>query len=774
MTIEQKGPGNVSASYGSRNTSKNPFDIDSRYDAPVYIKEDGTLTGPSGNIAGTVSVGVDPNETTAFAKEAIDNQSRVVFKAGVKYEINDTILIPSDREVVIEHGAVLKAVVGGPRGNSTFPLFKNVNAESLPVGIASITPALFGHHLVMCTVSFTSAHGITSNYVQIKGDGRNIYNGVWPIYDKPSASSVRFLMSIAGGSTLAPPAAAVAGTSSSQTVANPGVFTQTGHKYVAGQAVKLSGSVPSGFTAGTVYYVIKAGLTANTYQLADSPFAASGKQVTASAATTVTPMLIGAAADGNISIIGGGTLDMQYGTEAFTVSNDWHDHAVILRRVRSPRVDLSVRSARKYCVMMQDVWHPHVLGLEGDTGSDGVHVYGPAWNPLIENVRGTFGDDPAVFQPVDGYMYPQYMLGTGFDLGGDFHGGTMRNIRPRHSHNTASAVIYPNGNLGGGADAVIYRMRGQILIDGAGIETPDGYNGPDFQGWDAVGVGNGYVSVAGRIESLVIRNVYGATRLNNDGGGASLDIGAVSFYDLTGDLFYGDGCGIDVNWANINQLTINGARHSPYTGGGLVTLQGSNAVIGSITFNGTQAGNPVATGTCYLLQTAGAPTVKEINFNDIALAANGQAVGPGSFTGTPTINFKGGVGDGYKVLIEQDNNTRSLDVNIFGFKSAAPTVGMFNFYGSDAGKTANVRLRVAGLVYSGNVFANIAGANFSVFNPDGSMPVDLTKLARTAAQTAVHSGATTAGTIVANNLCVCDATNAANSWKQLSNTTLVY
>lgn len=131
-------------------------------------------------------------------------------------------------------------------------------------------------------------------------------------------------------------------------------------------------------------------------------------------------------------------------------------------------------------------------------------------------------------------------------------------------------------------------------------------------------------------------------------------------------------------------------------------------------------------------------------------------------------------GDGYKVLVEQDNNTRSLDINIFGFKSTSPTVGMFNFYGSDAGKTANVKLRVSGLIYSANVFANITGANFSVFNPDGSMPVDITTLTRTVAQTAVHSGATTAGTIIAGNLAICDATNAALSWKQLSNTALVY
>jgi len=717
---------------------------------------------------------LDAATLTSKLQDALDTLPKVVFEAGQEYQISETLIIPSDREVVVERGAVLKAVTGGSRGDSTFPIFKNKHAESVPVSIASITPTLFGHHLVMCTVVFTDPHGITSNYLQIKGDGRNIYNGLWPIYDVPSEDSIRFYMSIAGGSSLAPPPSAVEGVSTSQTVANPGVFTHNGHGYVAGQAVQFLGLPPGGFTAGQVYYVIKTGLTANTYQLADSPFAPQGRQVTVSRLVGVVPMLQGSAADGNISIVGGGTLDMQFGTQPFVASNDWHDHAVVLRRVRHPRVDLTVRAARKYAVMAQDVWHLHVQGLEGDTGSDGVHVYGPAWSPLIENVRGTYGDDPAIFQPVDGFLYTQYMLGSGFDLGGDFHGGTMRNIRPRHSHNTAAAVIYPNGNTGNGNNSVIYRMRGQILIDGAGIETPDGYNGQDFQGWDAVGIGNGYVSVAGRIESLTVRNVYGSTRVNNDGGGVNLDIGTLTFDTLAGDLFYGDGCQIDVNWANIDQLIINGARHSPFSGGGLVTLQGSNANIGSITFNGTQAGNPVATGTCYLLQTNGAPTVKEVNYNDIRLSANGQALGPGSFTGTPTLNFKGGGGEGYKVLIEQDNNTRSLNINIFGFTSTAPSVGLFNFYGSDAGKTANVRLRVSGLIYTGNVFANMNGANFSVFNPDGSMPVDLTKLTRTQAQMAAHNGATAAGTIVTGNLCVCDGTNTTNSWKQLSNTSLVY
>jgi hypothetical protein len=718
--------------------------------------------------------GAEADLVTSKLQDALNTLPKVVFEAGQEYYVNDTLIIPSNREIVIERGAVIKAVAGGPRGNLTFPIFKNEHAESVPVGVASIVPELFGHHLVMCTVTFDAPHNITSDFIQIKGDGRNLYNGIWPIYDKPTADSVRFYMSIAGGSSLAPPPSAVTGVSTSQTVATPGVFTHNAHKFVAGQPVYFPGTPPGGFSSGVTYYVIKTGLTANTYQLADSPFASQGRQVTVSRNTLVTPRMVGAAADGNINIVGGGFLDMQFGTQPFDASNDWHDHAVVLRRIRHPRVDIGVRAARKYAVMAQDVWHLHVEGLEGDTGSDGVHVYGPAWNPLIENVRGTYGDDPAIFQPIDGFLYTQYMLGSGFDLGGDFHGGTMRNIRPRHSHNTAAAVIYPNGNTGNGNNAILYRMRGQILVDGAGVETPDGYNGQDFQGWDAVGVGNGYVSVVGRIESLVIRNVYGSTRLNNDGGGVNLNIGTVAFYDLAGDLFFGDGCGVDVNWATIDQLIINGARHSPFSGGGLVTLQGSNASIGAITYNGTQAGNPNATGTCYLLQTNGAPAVREINFNDIRLAANGQAIGPGSFTGTPTINFKGGGGDGYKVLIEQDNNTRSLNINIFGFTSTAPTVGLFNFFGSDSGRTANVRLRVAGLTFTGNVFANMTGANFSVFNPDASMPVDLTRLTRAANQEAVHNGATAAGAIVTNSKAICDTTNTTGSWKQMSNLANTY
>jgi hypothetical protein len=53
------------------------------------------------------------------------------------------------------------------------------------------------------------------------------------------------------------------------TVASPGVFTCTGHGLVAGDKVILrtDGILPTGLTAGNIYYVISTGLTTSAFQL---------------------------------------------------------------------------------------------------------------------------------------------------------------------------------------------------------------------------------------------------------------------------------------------------------------------------------------------------------------------------------------------------------------------------------------------------------------------------------------------------------------------------
>jgi hypothetical protein len=81
------------------------------------------------------------------------------------------------------------------------------------------------------------------------------------------------LSATAGGSVLIPSVSAactlnvatVAASASQSTVT--GVFTTATQAFVAGTMVTISGTVPTGFSAGTVYYVIAAGLTTTACEL---------------------------------------------------------------------------------------------------------------------------------------------------------------------------------------------------------------------------------------------------------------------------------------------------------------------------------------------------------------------------------------------------------------------------------------------------------------------------------------------------------------------------
>lgn len=744
----------------------------------LTMNSSGVLVDRFGRRGGGVSAITTANdiskatENTQKIQAAVSQGGTVTIAAKGSVFVNSTVIVPSDCTVVIPKGTEITAVTGGAGGVNTFPFFVNENANSTPVSIQSNTSAAYSNMLCKVTLNFASAHGITSKCIQIKGDGRAIYNGIWEITASTS-NSIEFLMSIAGGSTNLPPALATAVASASQSGVN---FTTATNNFVAGQPVQLSGSVPTGFTAGTVYYVITTGLSTTNVNLALSPFASTGISASSSSACTITPVIKAMAADRNITITGGGKFNGNFAAGGFSFTNTYSDHGIILRRVRKPIVqDINFTDIRKYCIMGQDIWHPLVSDVSADTGSDGVHLYGPCWNPLVQNMTGTYGDDVAVFQNIDGSTYLGFMMGTGFDVGGDFFNGTMKNIRPRHTHNTAACTLYPQGNSGGvGATSAIYRFRGQVEIDGVSVEDPQAFNGLNWRGWNAVGVGNGYVPVVAPFDSLVIKNVYGPIALNNNGGGVSVAIDKVAIEHPSGDNIFGDNSTVNLDYFTIGNLSITSAKHSPLAGGGLVTIQSSNVIIDNMTFEKCSMQNANASGSVYGLQIVGTPTVRTINYFNCLLGPNGQLLNPASFVTTPTINIIGGIGNSYKCGIEKSDNSQSLNISIQGFTSLNPTIGLFNFYGSDSGKTSSVKLRVSGLNYQGTLFANQTGINLSMFNPDASFPVDITKCSRTAGSTAFHNGGTSAGTIVTNNLCICDATNTTNSWKQISNTTLVY
>ncbi|MGM4891268.1 hypothetical protein [Tardiphaga sp. 839_C3_N1_4] len=77
------------------------------------------------------------------------------------------------------------------------------------------------------------------------------------------------------------------------TIASPGVFTDTAHGFVGGETISFTttGALPTGLTAGTTYYVLASGLTANSYSVAATPggaaIATTGSQSGVHTRTTV-------------------------------------------------------------------------------------------------------------------------------------------------------------------------------------------------------------------------------------------------------------------------------------------------------------------------------------------------------------------------------------------------------------------------------------------------------------------------------------------------------
>lgn len=91
-------------------------------------------------------------------------------------------------------------------------------------------------------------------------------------------------------------------------VAEPGVVTWTAHGLTAGQPVVFSttGTLPTGLTAGTVYYVVAAGLTADAFSVAataggtpiDTSGAGSGVHTATAPPSGMTDMFFGLALPG--------------------------------------------------------------------------------------------------------------------------------------------------------------------------------------------------------------------------------------------------------------------------------------------------------------------------------------------------------------------------------------------------------------------------------------------------------------------------------------------
>lgn len=124
------------------------------------------------------------------------------------------------------------------------------------------------------------------------------------------------------------------------TIASPAVFSLTAHGLIAGSSVQFSttGALPTGLTAGTTYYVIAAGLTADAFEVSTTPGGSavntSGSQSGVHTVTEMTRTVFAVAItitgsgelytdDYNGVLTGslGGTGTINYTTGAYTLSN---------------------------------------------------------------------------------------------------------------------------------------------------------------------------------------------------------------------------------------------------------------------------------------------------------------------------------------------------------------------------------------------------------------------------------------------------------------------
>ena len=95
-------------------------------------------------------------------------------------------------------------------------------------------------------------------------------------------------------------------------------------------------------------------------------------------------------ANRNIAIVGG-IIDMNEANQ--TVSGNSDTHAVRIFNCYGGKIDLEVRNAKKYAVLLANVDHFEVPHLEVDTASDGLHMMGPIGAISVGTVSGRSGDD---------------------------------------------------------------------------------------------------------------------------------------------------------------------------------------------------------------------------------------------------------------------------------------------------------------------------------------------------------------------------------------------
>lgn len=448
------------------------------------------------------------------------------------------------------------------------------------------------------------------------------------------------------------------------------------------------------------------------------------------------------AADEDIAVLG---LNVDYNVQGNGGASGTDTLSCVFGGVARLKIDtITARNTSKYCVAVgavasfsvKDLWSPQA-------NSDGLKIYGPAFDGAVSGITGRFNDDACSVQPQEAAPYAQY----DFAGGGDCLNISVENISAK-SDNAALFVLY----------ASQHQYADDITIDGiAGLSAA-----PMVKFYNGVGFTNCQVG------TVRLRNVTWSG--NVDQNVVAFD-GTQSYLSLEIDGLNGETAGglagltkppIIVNSGFIANFSVNRVAYNFQSNIPAVEITGTagltNVDVGACTLVGSSTGTLLKIST-----TTGG--VGQVNVESIKAGPIGSLVNVTStVTSQPNIKV-GNVDVNAFVLVDMAASGR---VHLAGSSKFQCSTGVVKCSGTGT----NIAIDSYGnRLASGNWLNKTGTPNITINATDFS--ADVTQVARTAGSSFYNTNAA-AGTLGAAGRVLCDASGTANSWKLMTDTTKSY
>lgn len=422
----------------------------------------------------------------------------------------------------------------------------------------------------------------------------------------------------------------------------------------------------------------------------------------------------------------------------------------------------------KYALCLAATLDSGWKNLQGEGKSDGVKVYGPAFNIEGDGIDGVWADDVFSLQTAEPDAFVQYKFSEGSILGatitragGINSAGMNFSIYPDDVHEMDMLDISSSTGHGSGFFVQLGSSEPDYAAASCNIGTLVFRNMMFRRGLDNLTFGVFFAS------SPKIRKL----RFDNCGSaGGGFNSGAQQEIKFSGQ----------VDTVEITGGTYDGLRFTTTSTfvGKLITAEGVTAkgVLGFLDFSGNGTVDEAVATACYHeydavlggsqrlivfgtgLKYAEAKNCENTtNCHSLIFMPAGLVTNPKIVMNGCTINGNSGVAAQSGAKITSDDN---IGNNAFNGLVRLETVGQ------------TYELRGSGNVANGStvVLARPSAANVRCYSFD--MPVDVTLLERVNGSFAYNTNAA-AGTLAAAGPVVCQGT-AVNSWKLVANTALTY